>query len=259
MENKSLKLISLNTWGGRALHPLLHFIRQKAADTDIFCLQEVFDTDQAELDRRHPEEHVCGSLFKKIFALLPDFEGSFAYFDDNPHRQSLAIFVRRTVPIKTLADFIVYKPEKPQETGSAVLSSRKLQYVSFIINSREYTVVNFHGLWNAGQKTDTPERIEQSESIKKFLDTIIGPKILCGDFNLLPETRSLKILEQNMKNLIAEHGVKSTRTPLYRKHSDPNEPKFADYMLVSPEVMVRKFQVLDDLVSDHAPMFLEFS
>ncbi len=253
-----MKLITLNTWGGRALHPLMHFFRNRGPETDIFCLQEVFDTEQAELDARHPDEHVRGDLFKKISAELKDFEGSFAYFDDNPHRQSLAIFVRRSIPIKTIADFIVYKPEIPKEVGSAVFSSRKLQYVVLDTPFGERVICNFHGLWNGWPKTDTPERLAQSRSIKEFLEKTNGQKVLCGDFNLLPETESMRIVEEGMKNLVKEEKVKSTRTVLYRHYDDPNEPNFADYILVSPKINIKHFAVLPDIVSDHSPLYLEF-
>jgi len=236
----------------------MRFFRRHKDDIDIFCLQEIFDTDQDSLDARHPDEHVCGKLFKKITKELDGFEGSFAYFDDNRDRQSLAMFVKRTIPIKTIADFIVYRPEIPQETGSAVLSSRKLQYATIETPQGDCVVANFHGLWNNGPKTDTSERIEQSKKVKEFLDKIGSPKVLCGDFNLLPETESLKILEQNMKNLVKETDVSSTRTRLYRHFDNPDEPKFADYILTSPQIKIKDFKVLPDLVSDHAPLFLEF-
>ena len=37
-----MKLVSLNTWGGKAYKPLIDFIKQQARDTDIFCFQEVW-------------------------------------------------------------------------------------------------------------------------------------------------------------------------------------------------------------------------
>ncbi len=258
-DSKPIRLISLNTWGGRALYPLMSFFRQKADKTDIFCLQEIFDVDQAGLDERHPEEHVHGELFKKISDALSDFEGSFAYFDDNPYRQSLAIFARRDLPVKEVSDFVVYKPEKPKETGSVVISSRKIQYLTLGGSGKNYTIANFHGLWNGGPKTDTPERLSQSKRVKEFLDKIGGQKILCGDFNLLPGTESMRILEKGMRNLIAENKVASTRTPLYRHFQDPAEPNFADYILTSPEINVSRFEVLPDIVSDHSPLYLEFN
>ncbi len=258
MEEKTVKLITLNAWGGRSLHPLLRFFRKKAGDTDIFCLQEMFDTDQSVVDERHPDEYLCGPLFRKISKELKDFTGFFASFEDNPHRQSLAIFIRNTVLIKKIADFVIYTPERPQEFGSAVLSARKLQYVVIEMSGKQYTIANYHGLWD-GPKTDTPERIKQSEDIKKFLDSIPSPKILCGDFNLLPNTKSMRILEKNLRNLVKKMNVPSTRTQLYRHFENPDEPNFADYILVSPDIRVHQFEVLPDIVSDHSPLFLEFS
>ena len=252
-----MRIITLNTWGGRALHPLMHFFKKYADSTDVFCLQEVFDVDQATLDARHPDEHVRGDLFKKISAELPGFEGSFAYFDDVPSRQSLAIFFRGNLPVKTIGDVLVYVPPVPLETGSHVLSSRKLQTLTLDHAGKELLIANFHGLWNGGPKTDAPERLEQSRKVRAAIDAHDGPKVLCGDFNLLPDTESLAIMARGMRNMVAERGITSTRTPLYRKHDDPAEPKFADYMLLSPELSVTTFEVLPDVVSDHAALRVE--
>ena len=259
MKNKTIKLISLNTWAGRALHPLMRFFKKYGDDMDIFCLQEVHDIDQKTADERHPEEHICGPLFKKILTQLPDFESSFAFFDDDKRRMSLAVFMRRGLPIKTIEDFIVYKPEQPKEVGSLMLTARKLQYVTLNFDGIELLIANYHGLWNGGPKTDTPERIEQSEKIKSFLDEFSGPKILCGDFNLLPDTKSISILEKGMRNLVKEYGIASTRTLLYRHYDKNDEPNFADYIFLTPNIEVVDFKVLPDVVSDHSPLYLEFS
>jgi endonuclease/exonuclease/phosphatase family metal-dependent hydrolase len=102
-------------------------------------------------------------------------------------------------------------------------------------------------------KSDSPERIAQSQKIRNFLDSIDKPKILCGDFNLRPDTESMKILEKGMNNLIQIYDITSTRTSLYDK-----EEKFADYVLTSPDVVIKAFQKLFHEVSDHAPLLLEF-
>jgi len=253
-----MRLISLNTWCGRSLYPLMAFFRKRADQTDIFCLQEVLNSDQEATDRRHPDEHVCGRLFPKLAAELRGFDGYFAAFEDDPERMSLAVFVRRGLTVRTVGDLIVHKYLKPQETGSAVFTHRKLQYVVMECGGRDLMIVNFHGLWNAGPKTDTPDRIVQSRRLAEFLGNFAGPKVLCGDFNLLPDTESLRIVERGMRNLVREYRVPSTRTPLYRHYDDPAEPNFADYALVSPDVAVDRFEVLPDLVSDHAPLYLEF-
>ena len=128
------------------------------------------------------------------------------------------------------------------------------KHIEFVHNNKTYTVFNLHGLWTSGGKTDTPSRIEQSEKVKAFVDKAEGGKILCGDFNLLPHTRSIEILESNLRNLIKEYGVTSTRSELYTKPE-----RFADYTMVSKEINVHNFKVMPEVVSDHIPLLLDFS
>jgi endonuclease/exonuclease/phosphatase family metal-dependent hydrolase len=52
---------------------------------------------------------------------------------------------------------------------------------------------------------------------------------------------------------VDKHGIETTRTEFYT-----GEDKHADYIFVSPEIFVEKFAVLPDVVSDHAPLSLEF-
>ncbi|MEY4722880.1 MAG: hypothetical protein RLZZ324_393 [Candidatus Parcubacteria bacterium] len=249
-----MRIITLNTWGGRALHPLLDFFRRHAATTDVFCLQEVLETNQLHVEERHPEEHVRWDLFTQIRKQLPGFEGSFAAYDDDPNRMSQAIFFRGDLPVKTIADSIVYKPETMIEHGSYVITPRKIQSITVEHGGKELMIANFHGLWNGGPKTDAPERLEQSRRVKEYLDMHEGPAVLCGDFNLLPDTESLAIMAEGMRDLVRESGVTSTRTPLYRHHDDPETPKFADYILLSPELAVKEFEVMKDVASDHAAL-----
>lgn len=117
------------------------------------------------------------------------------------------------------------------------------------------TLINFHGLWNGHGKLDTEDRLKQSLKVRKFLDGLNAKRsVLMGDFNLLPDTESLAILEKGMKNLIKDYGITSTRSHYYKK-----EIKFADYALVSPDINIKKFEVLQDTVSDHLPLLLEFN
>jgi endonuclease/exonuclease/phosphatase family metal-dependent hydrolase len=85
------------------------------------------------------------------------------------------------------------------------------------------------------------------------MEGIDTSKMLCGDFNLRPDTQSLELLEHDMLNLIKSHKVTSTRTSLY-----PKDEKFADYIFVSKDITVNQFNVLQHEVSDHAPLLLEF-
>ncbi len=87
----------------------------------------------------------------------------------------------------------------------------------------------------------------------KFVRSIEHRKILCGDFNLRPDTKSMSILERELKNLIKDYKITSTRSKLYTK-----EEKYADYILTSHDLKLINFKILDEVVSDHLPLLLEF-
>lgn len=162
------------------------------------------------------------------------------------------MFVRKGIDVLEEGDILIY--DNPDYVGSGGDHSRNLQWMKCRIDGKIYSILNVHGLWTGTGKSDTPERITQSERIRNVMDAIETPKILCGDFNLRPDTQSIKILGKGMKNLINEHNITSTRTSLYKK-----EEKHADYIFVSPEIVVNRFEVLEDEVSDHSPLLLDFS
>lgn len=154
--------------------------------------------------------------------------------------------------VKKCADIFVFH-ERNSYQGSVFGLGRNVQYLEFIQNGRECLVANFHGLWDGGAKTDTPDRLLQSQNIKAFLDRVQGPKIMCGDFNLLPTTESLRIIKEGLVDLIEKNHISSTRSHYYLK-----EARFADYAFVSPNIKVNEFKVLPDAVSDHLPLYLDF-
>jgi len=90
-----------------------------------------------------------------------------------------------------------------------------------------------------------------------------GPQIVIGDFNLLPDTESIKKFEvYGYQNLIEDFAIKSTRNRIAWEQFK-NEPGFvkqhyADYCFVSKDVKVKKFTVPNIEVSDHLPLILEF-
>ncbi len=127
-----------------------------------------------------------------------------------------------------------------------------VQYVKFNRDGQDFVICNLHGHWTPDFKGDNPARLEQSRNINKLLDEFKGSKILCGDLNMAPDTESMAILETSLKNLVKEYKVTTTRNHFYTK-----KHKFADYILVSPEVQVKKFGVIQDVVSDHQPLMID--
>lgn len=239
-----MRIESLNIWGGRERESLLGHIGGQSQAVDIFCLQEVYNgapTDDHEL---------VPNIYDQIVACLPDHNG---YFELAHGAEGLAMFVRRDVQVLGGGSVIVHRWNA--SPNAPVDQDRILQFLDIEVNGREITVANLHGLQLGPQKGDTPERLAQ---FQKAREAIQGnrPTVLCGDFNVRPDTASLHLF--GMIDLISAHAVPATRTHLYPWHE--SEP-YADYILVSPQplITVVNFQVLTDVVSDHSPLVVEIA
>jgi len=241
-----MKLITLNIWGGHVRNPLLEFIEANK-ETDIFCFQEVYK--EAKHKISDDDKLVSLNIFSELQTLLPNHNGFFRPVVGDAY--GIGTFVKKEIDVLEEGEVTIH--ENPHYHGKGPTHSRNLQWVKCYINGQDQFIVNVHGLWNGQGKTDSPERVAQSQRIRAFMDAIPSPKIVCGDFNLRPDTDSMKIIEQGMKNLIKAYNITCTRTSLYEKSE-----KFADYIFTSPEIAVDAFEVMTDEVSDHSPLFLEF-
>ncbi len=244
-----MKLITLNTWGGKLYDPLFDFVRKYSASVDVFCFQEVYHNATTLRKKMHGSRM---NLFSDLQQILSDFQSYVALPQQGDH--GLALFVRRSLSVASYDTSFVYRWQDAMVGSDDTFTLGKmLQYATIKNGAKTVTVFNLHGLWHSIGKSDTPERLEQSQKVRQVIDAVSGSHILCGDFNLLPDTRSLGILEEGMRNLVKEYGITNTRTLHYTKPD-----KFADYVLISPEIRVKDFKVLPDVVSDHSPLYVEW-
>jgi endonuclease/exonuclease/phosphatase family metal-dependent hydrolase len=242
-----MKLITLNTWGGRVHSPLLQFFKQNQ-DVDVYCLQEIYHNSNKALVGSEFYDDAF-NIYNEIQAELPNHNGYFRPSFGETY--GLSVFIKKDIKVNEEGDISIYEVSDYVSGGN---HPRNLQWIKMEINGSSLNILNVHGLWNGNGKTDTEDRLTQSENIIKFLKTLNNPFVLCGDFNLLPETESLKKFEQfGLRNLIKENNIVSTRTTLYTK-----EHRFADYVFVSGGIKVKEFRVLPNEVSDHSPLFLDF-
>lgn len=242
-----MKLITLNIWGGQIKEPLIKFI-EAHQEVDFFCLQEVYHN--APHKASTDDNPVSLNIFAEIASALPGHHFFFRPVVNNTF--GLAMFVKKEVAVVSEGEVVIH--ENPDYPGAGPTHSRNLQWLKCNFDGKEYYILNIHCLWNGAGKGDSPQRILQSQRVKSFINTLQVPKILCGDFNLRPDTNSIQILEENMDNLVKRFGIESTRTSFY-----PKTERFADYILTSPEISVKDFKVLPDEVSDHAALWLDFS
>lgn len=243
-----MKIISLNTWAGVVLDPLLDFF-QTNKDVDVFCLQEVYSKAEGKTER-HPELDMKLDLFERVEERLKDTHtGYFRPAHKDYYGQ--AIFIKNDIQVEEEGDTFIFENKEPEGRGR---HSRNLQYIRITVNGKPTVIANLHGLWNGMGKSDTEDRLEQGRRIRDFTASRTEQVIIVGDFNLNPDTESLALAENGLRNLVKEYGITSTRTSFYDK-----ENKFADYALVSTDVKVTEFRVLPDEVSDHAALYLEIS
>ena len=254
-----MKVIYLNTWGGRYMEGLMGFVRRWAQKADVFCFQEVHHSTQEHCERRSPNQFVRWDLWNKLQDYLPDFRGYLATFDDDPYRMSQAMCLRRSIRLEKYDATTIYSPEQPLEAGDAIESARKVQSMIIPIREKKVAIINYHGLWTPQGKLDSPERLEQSRRLREYLARFSMPTIFGGDMNLEPRTQSMALLKEGMVDLVGHYGVRSTRTVLYREYDNPQASKHADYLLASPTIVVNSFRVLGDIASDHAALYLDFS
>ncbi len=249
-----MKLITLNTWAGRAKEPFEAFLKAHADFTDVFCFQEIFnDLDEdvepgSQIDEKGRNRHIL----REITEILNNFDVYFCPVIENVY--GLAVFLKKGFEVIASGEVMLYDNPSFVSTADGSDHTRKMQWIHIKNGTKDVIIMNVHGHWDPSGKSDNSNRIEQSNIINKFIETTGNvPKIMVGDFNLLPETESIKILEKNFTNLITKYNIPTTRTELYK-----GDDKHADYAFVSPEVLVEKFEALPDVVSDHVPLALSF-
>lgn len=262
-ERNRMKLISLNLWGGKAYDPLLRFVRTHSKDTDIFCFQEALKSSSRKFLAHGAHANILGELT----ALLSDFTPYFAPTQDGFDLIDLvdfeislgqATFLRKTLVAESEGTLFVYRNRNEAENPKTIPAN--FHYIQVLSGGKKYTIINIHGITYPGTKLDTPERLEQSRRLIDFLSKEAGPKILCGDFNLLPNTESIRMLENaEMENLIKTRRIPSTRSALSPFYGKNDFQKFADYIFVSRDVCVKDFRVFDVKISDHLPLYLKFA
>jgi endonuclease/exonuclease/phosphatase family metal-dependent hydrolase len=226
-----MKIVFLNTWDAKLLSALTDFISQQAQDTDIFCLQEVYDSARS----------LCADI-------LPGYSEFFGYkFVAENDQPSQATYVKNNIEVVSSGKLF----EGQSNTGLAV-------FVQLRIGMKDLYVCNFHGLSRPIDKLDSPGRLLQSQSLINHFASISGDVIIGGDFNAFPETKSITMLENSgFKNLIKDYDIKNTRNRfVWDRYPDHEKQYYSDYVFVSQNVVVKSFSVPNIEVSDHLPLIM---
>jgi endonuclease/exonuclease/phosphatase family metal-dependent hydrolase len=269
-EECKMQIMCLNGWGGKLHDVLVPYLA--SASPDILCLQEVVHSPATEKDwlTYRDGDHILpqrANFFRDVCRVMPDHVATFCpasqgvLWDDTtsiPSQWGLATFVHKSIPVIGQIQGFVHKDYSPSGYGDHP-RSRCAHGVRVYDHSknRPVSVTHMHGLRDLKGKMDSPERQAQAEKLLALSNQISEPgdvTIICGDFNVEPDSETLSILiGSGLSELVTDGGFKTTRTSHYKKPG-----KFADYMLINRKSEIQSFQVIEEPeISDHCPLVLE--
>ena len=264
-----MRILSLNTWGGRLHDRLIPYLVE--ADPDVLCLQEVTRMAAPPCDWLTYRDGALGlpqraDLFGDLRRALPDHEGIFcaaargSLYDGDKAVLSdwgIATFVRRSIRVIGQAQDFVHGEFRSDGWGPHPRARNAHAVRLHDEAGLAVTVVQSHGLRDPLGKHDTPARQAQAEALATLATAVARPDerlVVCGDLNVLPDSATFAVLGRlGLVDLVVARGHHDTRTRFYAKAG-----RFADYMFVNPPVAVRSFEVVaQPEVSDHRPLLLD--
>jgi endonuclease/exonuclease/phosphatase family metal-dependent hydrolase len=269
MTGGGVRLVCLNGWGGTLGEALVDWIATTAPD--VLCLQEVVHTPDCPdpwatyRDGNHilPQR---ANLYTEVARALPHHSATFCpaargvlWQGDRaiPSYWGLATYIGPRLIVTAQAQGFVHKRFSAHGYGDHPRSRSAHALRLFVPGSdRHLSVTQMHGLRDPAGKHDTPARDAQARRFLALSDQVSEPgdiRILCGDFNVGPDSRTLALLAAaSFTELVTARGHPGTRTSQYRKPG-----RFADYMLIDqPQAMVTFDVIRSPEVSDHCPMLL---
>lgn len=241
----SLKLLQANIWGGRLEQPLISLLQSEAAD--VVCLQEAISMpgEVALCVTIEQLKELCDYRYVYVSPVFSfDFMGKEAHFGNAvlskiPFQATGTAFTR----LQHKANFSLDNDD---------YNIRNLQHVTIKIDGHIVHILNHHGYHVPNHKDGDQETERQCKIVAQKISSLAGPIILCGDFNLAPHSKSLEQINEVLRNLSIDFGLETTRTQFTKK------VEVCDYVFVNKDVQVQSFRALDDLVSDHKALVLEF-
>lgn len=240
------KLISLNVWlGGKLFDSLVKFIDKE--NPDILAIQEAYNG-KGNL----PKNLKTVEEFKKKF--------NFKYFSFAPAYLHVAqgkevptgnaIFSKFPITAANVTFIYGYFREESlnmRKNWDAI--PRNLQHAEIKIGGKILNVFNTQGIWGENDK-DNQKRFKM---VRIILDNIKNKEnvVLCGDFNVDANTKSIRNIEKYLLNIFKE---RTSSFNLKRKKEGGFNKSVVDFIFLSKDIKaVKSFVPMVD-VSDHMPL-----
>ena len=234
-------------WGGRLEPQILQLV--KAQNPDILCLQEAIDLKGGNGAMFVSTEEIQEAIGAEHVFMSPVFTLNYM-----SRKANFGNCIISKYPIKTTET--IFTGENYIEDFELLNHSfnvRNLQHALIELpDGSELNILNHHGHHVRQHKNGDSETMRQCGIIADKITELDGKVILAGDFNLAPHSGSLEQINSLLTNLAVEANLDTTRTQLTHK------TEVCDYIFVSNEIKVGSFKALDDIVSDHKALVMEF-
>lgn len=243
-----MKIIQLNIWQGKLGRQLIDFL--KSEQPDFVCMQEVNDLE--------------GRAGYKFFSTLNEIKDGGGFSDAFMSATYSSRYMERELDYgnamlsrlpfaSTKTVFTRGEYSKRFDIEKQDGNNRNLQIAMIDVGGKRLNLLNHHGYWIYGTKMGDDETLRQMHVIAGEIRKLEGPVIMCGDFNLSPDSESIKVINGELTNLSVKNGLKHTYTKL-----SPLKDAVSDYIFVNDQVQVKKFGTSDEPVSDHKALIMEF-
>lgn len=230
-----MEIVYLNIHHLSEDQPASRFLAERAGKTDILCIQEAPKT----------MDTIAGTLMQGFCCEMAEKEKLIG----NPYR--LGLLAQAQLRVVRNEVLLLDDQESGLATATTLVDSQSGEKI--------LTVGNVHGVPYPRDKQDCVSRLRQSRDVLDWFEKVHGPRIIGGDFNLNPDTKSVQMFEEaGYVNLIKQFGIDTTRNELAWRNWPGQEQMYADYLFASPEIEVQSFFVPKIDISDHLPLILNF-
>lgn len=238
--------MTLNVWQGRLERVLLKHL--ETLDVDFACMQEAVEYAGQSGGLVTSYQKIGQSL-----TLKEQFFSPLTAMKLGNHDITFGNVTYSSVPfLQTDTVFTRGEYKKDFDFDADDYNVRAFQHAELKVGNKPLHLLNHHGHHIDAHKLGDEETLRQVQEIKRYIQQLEGAVILCGDFNLAPESESIKTLETTLRNLSVEFALQTTRSKLtYKK-------EVCDYIFVNEHVVVKDFSMDDTIISDHNALLLDF-
>lgn len=243
-----MKLIQLNTWSCKLPTEIIKLFQTESPD--IVCLQEVVTSDDG------------GKIFDTVGSITNEYPLEYQY--NTPLVEFSFMHHTATRGNMIASKFQFNSTNELWTSGSFTRNFDYREYGGYnvarnIVHTEISTpggivhALTVHGYHIKEHKLGNDETLRACRELVMYAKSLEGAVIITGDFNLSPDSESIKLVNESFRNLAVENGLLTTRNHLTKK------AEVCDYIFVNDKVKVNDFYMSPIIASDHNGLVLNFN